>query len=151
MRPLGKEGWLDLIDGKLKEIAPALTLTESDRTRLHTECSVKALAVIENLLAGVEMTACAVGCGDCEPCSARNAAAQAEYDRKNPVIGKHVWLLPMTAESRTWCRANKAKRCKMLRRVGERFTVRAPNGRRKTFGPHDATWTVVNTSVGSAL
>lgn len=142
MGRLGKDGWLNAIESKLQDLGVSFQITEGDRIRLVDDCSIRALAIIENIIAGIEMQVCAVGCGDCESCKAKNAAAKEEYDRKNPVIGKHVELLPMTEESRRWLRANKAKRCKMLKRVGERFTVRAPNGRRKTFGPHDATWTV---------
>lgn len=137
MSHMTKEHWLDAILAVVGDKADALI-----RERLAS-MTRKQLVAIEFLVVAMRDDACHVGCGECEWCTTQNAAAQAEYDRNNPVIGKRVCLLPMTAESRAWVKANDAKECKMLKRAAEHFTVRAPNGRRKTFGPHDATWTVV--------
>jgi hypothetical protein len=135
MGHMTKEHWLDAI---LEVVGDKAGTMERERLASMTR---KQLVAVEFLVVAMRDDACQVGCGDCDCCDAKNAAAKAEYDRKNPVVGKLVRLLPMTKESRAWVRAN-GEHCKMLRRVAERFTVRAPNGRQRTFGPHDATWTL---------
>lgn len=95
---------------------------------------------------------CAVGCGDCESCDAKNAKAKAAYDKANPVIGKLVELLPCAAASRKWKREHCKRngRVTMIKRTGERFTVRAPDGAQRTFGPMDAVWFTVPAEAGGS-
>lgn len=63
-----------------------------------------------------------------------------------------VCLLPMTRAADTWAKKNARKGqdyliVDLVGRMGERFTVRGANGKERTFGPHDATWTRFETEI----
>lgn len=61
-------------------------------------------------------------------------------------IGKKVYLLPMTRQAMNWAKNNRGKRntdwsvVTLLKWEGEDLTVRAGNGKRRLFGPLEATW-----------
>lgn len=133
-----KQVWLEAV------LAVAGDKATEHEKKQFASMSRAQLVAVEFLVVAMRDDACQVGCGDCEYCAAHNEAAQAAIDKANPMVGRLVTVLPMTVESRRWVAKNKAKRSKMIKRAAERFTVRAPNGRQRTFGPHDATWSAVH-------
>lgn len=142
MSAMSKEHWLDLVldlMGTRRDdlSGPDLALLTMTRAQL---------VAVEFALVSMRDRHCQVGCGDCDSCKAKNAESKAAYDKAHPVVGKMVRLLPMTMASRRWTNKNTHRRtnaAKMIKRVGERFTVLAPTGRRKTFGPQDACWSLI--------
>lgn len=61
-----------------------------------------------------------------------------------------IVLLPLTRVARNWAKSNSVKGQDYLvmtlkKRVGEQLTVRAANGKTRTFGPLEATWTKYET------
>ena len=139
---MSRADWLDAVLAILGVTADKLTGPD----RAFLTMSRSQLVAVEFALVAMRDSGCQVGCGDCDWCSTQNRAAQEAYDRANPVIGKMVRVMPMTAESKKWVAINtnrKTNAVKMVKRVAERFTVRAPNGKQRTFGPHDACWSVL--------
>jgi hypothetical protein len=57
-------------------------------------------------------------------------------------IGREVALIPWTREAKKWIREHcgKAGHATLLKWWCEKTTVRAPDRRRKTFGPLEASW-----------
>lgn len=135
---LPKEHWLDLVLELLGDKAGAI-----DRERFAS-MTRKQLVSVEFMLVAMRDDACHIGCGNCEWCDFKNKQARTAYRKSHPVpIGKPVEVLPMTAASRAWVTKNKAQRAILLKWSAERLTVRAPNGKQRTFGPRDAVWVEV--------
>lgn len=67
-------------------------------------------------------------------------------------IGKKVGLVPLQQSTVTWAKRNKGKKnpdwsvVTLLKWEAEYMTVRAGNGKRKTFGPQEATWVEIRTT-----
>lgn len=67
-------------------------------------------------------------------------------------IGKKVGLIPLTQEAVRWAKRNKGKKntdwslVTLLKWEAEFTTVRAGNGKRRTFGPQEATWCEIRTT-----
>lgn len=70
----------------------------------------------------------------------------------NSFIGKKVGLIPLTQEAVRWAKRNKGKKntdwslVTLLKWEAEFTTVRAGNGKRRTFGPQEATWCEIRTT-----
>jgi hypothetical protein len=135
MQRANKEMWLDSVFEVAGDMAGDL---EKVQFRSMTRAQ---LVAVEFVLVAMRDNACQVGCGDCDWCDHKNKEAQAAYAKSNPPpIGKPVTVLPMTIASRAWIAKNKANRSILLKWEAERLTVRAPNGKQRTFGPREATW-----------
>lgn len=67
-------------------------------------------------------------------------------------IGKKVGLIPLQQSVVSWAKRNKGKKnpdwsvVTLLKWEAEYTTVRAGNGKRKTFGPQEATWCEIRTT-----
>lgn len=135
MTRMSKEHWLDAILEVVGEMAGT-----HERAQLKS-MTRRQLVAVEFIVVAMRDSRCTVGCGDCVNCDAQNAKAKAEADRDTKArLPFPVTVLPMTAESRKWVQANKGKRSILIKWDAERMTVRAPNGRQRTFGPRECAW-----------